>query len=497
MNFILSLSLIIWMSSRSKIVFFINNKRQEVSDRQCFQTLAEFLRYEVGLPGTKVVCAEGDCGACTALLGSFHDAEGGKLKYKSVNTCILPLFSMDACHLITVEGLRKGQELHPVQKAMVDNFGAQCGYCTPGFICSMAAMVENAVLKRKTKISEKTARNYLTGNLCRCTGYQPILKAAESLDLKTMETLRDRYHNDDRISEMKSLASQPVHIKGSNFELHLPVTIEEAVKIKGQNQKTKIIAGSTDSGVLVNKGKEDYISVLSLMHISSLYEIKKESGYLQIGARVTLSSLLNVVETEIPELGKMLNVFASPQIKNQATLIGNMMNASPIADTIPFLMANDAEKELQSINGKRWVPIADIFQGYKNLKVNADEIATSIRIRIPSKNTFVRLFKVARRKDLDISAITFAAEVEVNGNKIEKARVALGGVGPTPLRMKEIEKKLNGAEIEKSVFENVSADLLNLIKPLSDVRGSDDYRLQLCQNLFLKFYNELSQGQTP
>ncbi len=480
------------MQSRNKIVFHINQQRHEISDARVFQTLAEYLRYDLGLTGTKVVCAEGDCGACTTLLGSIHEVQDGKLRYKAVNSCILPLASLDGCHIITVEGLKKGAELHPVQKSMAENFAAQCGYCTPGFVCAMTALVEESLAQKKSCITEKSARNYLTGNLCRCTGYEPILNAAQALELSQIESLSNREHSDERLLEFRSLVGQSVHIKGEGFVFFSPTTVAAASELKSQFPDLKIIAGSTDLGVVVNKGRDQYKKVMSLQHIQELRQVNRRGDSLEVGARVTLTSLQKFVEQAVPEFGNILHVFASPQIKNQATLVGNLVNGSPIGDTLPFLVMNEARLVVHGSQGKREIVLEKFYLGYKKLDLRADEFVTAVIIPIAVQKNLMRLYKVARRKDLDISAVTFAGHIEIEGRIIKKARVVFGGVGPTVARIKELENAWIGSEFNRELFERSGQKLDQLIKPLSDVRGTSDFRMQLCRNLLLKFHDEIA-----
>jgi xanthine dehydrogenase small subunit len=504
--------ILISMKVRSSIVFYLNGQPQEVSGTQSLMTLSDFLRYEKSLTGTKVVCAEGDCGACTVLLASVHELEKNQLLFKSVNSCILPVLSLDGCHLVTVEGLKKENELHPVQKSMHENFGSQCGFCTPGFVCAMAALAEDSILKKK-QITEKRAQNYLTGNLCRCTGYTPILKAATSIDLKQIETLRDRYSDSKQIQNLKKQIKLPAEISLQNFKVFLPTTLDQALKLKNKFADLKIVAGATDLGVAVNKGRMQYQNVMSLQNISSLWKIQKRRNKLVIPARVTLAQLQKEIRALIPQTKKeaglkpnaeeacqstemseqingILNIFASPQIKNSGTLVGNVVNASPIADTIPFLLVNDAEIEVQSLKGTRLIPADEFYLGYKKLNLKPNEIVTAVHLPLFGSEHLSKLYKVSLRKDLDISAVTMAARFKLKNNKIQEARLAFGGVGPVVLRLKEVEKKWLGQDLNRNLLEGLSKEVSQWVTPISDVRGSKEYRLKLCQNLLLKMADE-------
>ena len=501
------------MKVRSSLVFYLNGQRHEVTGPQAFMTLSDYLRYERSLTGTKVVCAEGDCGACTVLLASVHEIEKSAWIFKSVNSCIMPVLALDGCHLVTVEGLKNGTEIHPVQKSMVENFGSQCGFCTPGFVCAMTALVEDSILDKK-EITEKRAKNYLTGNLCRCTGYTPILKAATSVDLKNTTTLQKRFSDSKQIQELKKSVKVPVEIVTPEMKLFLPATLDQALKLKQKYPEIKIVAGATDLGVAVNKGRSSYQYLMSLQNISTLWQIQKRRNKLVIPARVTLATLQkqltennqdknstgklalkakptgSAAPNSLSEFDGILNIFASMQIKNSGTLVGNVVNASPIADSIPFLIVSDAEIEVQSLKGTRMIPADEFYLGYKKLNLKPNEIVTAIHLPIHADDQLSKLYKVSLRKDLDISAVTMAARFKLKNNKIQEARLAFGGVGPVVLRLKEVEKKCVGQDLQKTLLQEISKTVGQWVTPISDVRGSKEYRLQLCQNLLLKMADE-------
>ena len=477
------------MKSRKSIYFILNSKAYEVTGEQCFLPLADFLRYERSLTGTKIVCAEGDCGACTVLLASVHEFDKGLLKFKAVNACILPLFAIDACQILSVEALKYENSLHPVQTSMLNQFASQCGYCTPGFVCAMTSLLEDSILNKKT-ITEKRAKNYMTGNLCRCTGYDPILKAAMALPLNT-ESLQKRFSNAKQITELKKHAKIPVEMKALGVSLFLPTNLKQAMKIKMNEKAVQIVAGATDIGVAVNKGRTEYRNVMSLQNISDLWEIKKTNDYIEISARVPLSEVQKYFKKVFPEMDQMLNIFASPQIKNSATLVGNVVNASPIADSIPFLMAQDAQVKIESAKGTRLVPIDKFYLGYKKLNLKSHELVSAIRIPTPSKHDVLKLMKVSLRKDLDISAVTLAIRIRQEKNNISEARIVFGGVGPVVFRIPKIEKQWLGQRFKKELLLDLSQNISKYVAPISDVRGSKEYRNLLCCNLLKKMADEM------
>jgi xanthine dehydrogenase small subunit len=473
---------------RSSIVFYLNGKRQEVSGEQAFQTVSDHLRYVRGLTGTKVVCAEGDCGACTVLVSRFR--EGRLQPYQGINSCIAFVYSLHRSHVITVEGLKTGTELHPVQDAMVEKQGSQCGFCTPGFVCSLALLTEDA--KREGfPLSDRKVRNYTTGNLCRCTGYAPILDAGVSIEVAQAPLLASLYGDDQIEAALRALPGESIRIRGDLKEVFLPQTLAEALAERASAPDIRLSAGTTDLGVVSNKGKLNLTRILSLQEIGELSRVSKDEAFVRVGARASLHSVERELEGDFPEFSKMLRIFASPQIKNSATLVGNLMNASPIADTIPFLRVAEAKVVLASSRGEGVLDINSfILPGYKKLDCKPDELVTALLI--PRTNHSFKLFKVSNRKDLDISAVTFAARFRLENGVFRDFSLALGGVGPSVLRMEKIEKEVTGKPLTLTLFRDLAANLGSLISPISDVRGSAGYRMQVARNLLLKFHDEVS-----
>ncbi|MBY0515891.1 MAG: FAD binding domain-containing protein [Bacteriovoracaceae bacterium] len=469
---------------RNSILTYINGERHELKDSQAFMTLSDFLRYQRGLTGTKVVCAEGDCGACTVLVSRFE--KKGMSSYQSINSCIAFMWQLDRSHVITVEGLKLGEKFHPVQEIMVSCHGAQCGYCTPGFICAMAGMADEAK-KESTPLTEKKVRNALTGNLCRCTGYQSIIEAGMKTDLTNVKPL-EQFYNDFAIAkEFEKLSG--VHLVSGEQEIYLPVTVPEAVKVI-QAVPVKLVSGATDLGVLYNKGKWAPQKMLSLMAIEDLREIKDLPDHVVVGARASLHQVEHMADKYFPEFGKMLHIFASPQIKNSGTLIGNMMNASPIADTIPFLKVAEARVVIAGAQGERKINVNDFFKpGYKQLDISSQEIVTHVEIP-KTKNQF-KLYKTSKRKDLDISAVTCAISFELEGKTFKKFSLAFGGVGASVLRFPKIESDVIGKTLTPKLMREIGIEVNKIVTPVSDVRGSEAYRRLLCSNLLMKFGDEI------
>jgi xanthine dehydrogenase small subunit len=470
---------------RDHILIHINGREHRIGADIAFETLANYLRQDVAATGTKIVCEEGDCGACTVLT-----RRSAKDDYRPVNSCILNLAQLDGSSIVTVEGLSRGAAeprreddplrvsappretvLHPVQEAMVQCHGAQCGYCTPGFVMAMAGMFEVC-----DRVNEKQVRDGLTGNLCRCTGYEPIIKAALAVDGGASAKMRDRY---------PALPDANDSVTVGNF--CAPATLDEAIAFKRDHPGCTIVQGGTDVGVWINKRNYAAPAMLSLAKIASLNEIREEDGVIVAGANTTLADFETFIADRIPELASIMAIFGSPQIKNAGTLVGNIANGSPIGDTLPYLFVAGAVLELN--DGARTVPIDRFYLGYRKFDLQPDEIITRLRIGIVRDT--LKLYKVSRRKDLDISAFTAAIRLAMTGDHIDRAGIAYGGVAPTVIRLPRTEAFLTGKSATLDTFEQAGRIARDEIKPISDVRGSADYRLQLAENIMSKFWYEV------
>jgi xanthine dehydrogenase small subunit len=465
---------------RDSVTFYLNGKRQTADAAMATQSLSRYLRYDLRATGTKIVCEEGDCGACTVLIGR---RENGSLRYRPINSCITFLFQLDCTHVVSVEGLTSNGKLTPVQDAMVRCHGAQCGYCTPGFIMAMAAMYEGSQIADR---SSQEIRAALTGNLCRCTGYEPIIKAG--LEVQNQPAIEELYPSAEMVRDFASIEREP--LRAGHFSK--PVTLKDAIEFKASNPKCVIVQGATDFGVWCNKRGFEPEAVLSLDGVEGLGELDVVGGELRAGGRVTLSQIESFVQDRVPELARVLDRFGSPQIKNAGTLAGNIANASPIADTLPFLYVTDARLELTGRNGMRTMPIASFYRGYKSLDLAADEIITRIIIPLPARGETLRLYKVSKRSHLDISSFTAAMLMRRAGDRIDSIRIAYGGVGPLILRLPRTESFLTGKSFSLGTLEDAGAVAREEITPISDVRGSRDFRLQLAENVLRKFYYDVA-----
>jgi xanthine dehydrogenase small subunit len=446
----------------------INGKPIELRGPAVFAPVSDLLRRDMGLTGTKVVCAEGDCGSCTVLLGK---ADG----FRPVCSCILLGGQLDGCSVLTVEGLKTGPDLTPVQQAMVTCQGSQCGYCTPGFVVAMTSLLDNG------PVTETKLRRGLTGNLCRCTGYDPILKAALAVDAETMPKLADLY------PDLDVDAADEVRVVDGPFEFFKPTTVKDACRFLIDHPGCTVLAGGTDIGVQLNKGTRPKATILSLAGLD-LQQRTTDNGQLTCGAGTSLADFESALADEIPEFARYMDLFGSPPIRNAGTIGGNIATGSPIGDLLPPLMVLDAEIELIGVEGIRTVPINSFYTGYRKSVLKPGELLTAVTIPIPPATDHVRIYKVSKRKDLDISTVSAAIRITTEADTIKTAAVAMGGVGPTPMRLAATEEALQGQPAAEATFDAAALVAAGEVRPISDVRGSAEYRARVAGNLIRKFY---------
>ena len=467
---------------RDYALIYANGHRHELRGHRVFQSLSDFLRYELQLTGTKVVCAEGDCGSCTLFIGRLN---GDRIEYTTVCSCIQYLFQLDGCHVVTIEGLKYGDELNPVQQSMVKCQGTQCGFCTPGFVASMYATLQSG------PVTEHALRRGLVGNLCRCTGYEPILKAGLDVPANSLKSLDVLYPRQAMIADMRAVAGEAIEVRDGGKTFYRPTTVAEAAKLKSE-PSCVVISGGTDLGVQMNKGLRELHTVLSLSGLEELTRVEVTSDAITLGSRVTLSILQSTVAEAIPAYGELMEYFGSPPIKNAGTIGGNICNGSPIADTVPALLALGATLELAGPNGVRQVPFESFYTGYKKNVMAADELLVRVIIPKPGPHDVLKLYKISKRKDLDISSVTAGFCFNFAGEVITSARVIIGGVGPTVGRLAETEAVLTGQPLSAELFERAAETAEAEIAPIGDVRGSKEYRLRIAGNLVRKCYVDLS-----
>ena len=465
---------------RDHLIIFVNGRRHEVRGERAFQSLSNFLRYDLGLIGTKVVCAEGDCGSCAVLIGR---RDGDSISYRAVTSCILFLYQLDGAHVVTIEGLKQDGQLNSVQDAMVRCQGAQCGFCTPGFVVSMCGMMEE-----NTPLDERSLRYGLTGNLCRCTGYESIIKAG--IESPATRRIKELYPPAEFVTtnDPVDITTAAQSASGGPRRSFKPTTITDAVKFKAENPDCVIIAGGTDLGVQINKQIRDPQIIMYVGAIEGSCDVALDDGVLVIGANATLTQLEQRTRELVPEFAQMLWRHGSPLIRNAGTLAGNIANGSPIGDTMPALYVLNGEIELTGRGGARRVNMNDFYTGYRKTVMAADEIITRVFMPLPQRDEIFRLYKISKRHDLDISTFTAAFWMRRKKGVIGEIRIAYGGCGPNIIRLRKTESALAGKPFNEAEIESATEIARGEITPISDVRGDAEYRFTLAENVLRKFY---------
>ncbi|MEO8877556.1 MAG: xanthine dehydrogenase molybdopterin binding subunit, partial [Polyangiaceae bacterium] len=464
--------------------FLLNGVAVHVDGESPTTTLLQYLRAQ-GMTGSKEGCAEGDCGACTALFVEKDAA--GRPTYRAINSCIALLPMVAGREVVTVEGVGAHGE-HPVQAAMVKHYGSQCGYCTPGFICSMFEGYYRGDL------DPCHVNDQLSGNLCRCTGYRPIREAMlEALQVRKTASADDDLFQLRLGREVPAAPSLAYRAKGKTFLR--PTTIAELLALRGQHPEAALIAGATEIGVEINKKQSPYPFLISTEGVAELAEIEEQDGVWRIGGAVTLTAIEERIGREFPMLQKMLSVFASRQIRSRATLAGNLVTASPIGDMAPVMLALDAELELESAaRGLRRFPLSEFFVSYRKTTLQPDEILRAILLPRRASGRYISdSFKVSKRRELDISIVAAAFCVELGANDIVRsARLAYGGVAATPVRARKTESFLAGKTWSSDTVRSAAEILAAEFSPIRDVRSGPEYRRGLIVTLFEKFFSGAS-----
>lgn len=449
------------------------------------RTLLELLREDLQCAGTKEGCNEGDCGACTVVLG---EAQEGNIKFSAVNSCIRLAHSIDGLALWTVEDLAQADgTLHPAQKALVQCHGSQCGFCTPGFVMSLFGMYQNYVGKG-VSITRELAQEELSGNLCRCTGYRPILEAA-----KTMAQLPRVYINTDKLLQKLEQIRKSKQALEVNFPYISPVSLSELLVARSANPTAQIVAGCTDVGLWINKMHMQFEQVLDVTRVHELRQIEDYTHHLAIGAAVTLSDAFAALVKDRPQLHTFAARFAGLPVRNSGTLGGNIANGSPIGDSMPLLIALGANIVLMSLRGHREIPLENLYTGYRKNVMASDEVLAWIKVPKPTKSEFFRVYKISKRFDDDISAVCLAIALKLKNGKVRAASIGVGGVAATPVRAHKTESLLTGKVWTQATVQHAMMTIGNEFSPISDMRASSAYRLQVLGNLLQRFWLE-TQG---
>ena len=464
-------------SATNKSPTVLLNGRSVSIDHNVHATLLDFLR-DQGLTGAKEGCAEGECGACTVVM--LEDHAGGCV-YRAVNSCLMLAPMAADREIYTVEALASRGELAEVQKAMAEAGGSQCGYCTPGFVMSMFAEQY-----RPGRLGACDPAG-LSGNLCRCTGYRPIRDAALSLGLAPQGALRERLLR-------PAPRLEPVTYRAEDSVFERPGSLAECFAIAAAYPEARWIAGATDMGVESNLRFRRWPRLVSLEGVAELREFVETGDAVQIGAGLSLTEIALRWAGAPPVFREWLELFASPPIRNRATLGGNLATASPIGDSAPLLLALNASVHLAGAGGRRTVPLASFFKGYRQTALAPGEVLTAIEIPKPFA-TAIRFYKAAKRRVDDISTVAAAFSTDQDGaGRVTRAVFAFGGVAAVPLRVYAAEEAVLGERWNQAAVERVQAALQRTLKPIGDHRGSAEYRLEVAKSLVEKFWWERQEA---
>ena len=471
------------------IRFILNGEDVSLTSVRPTETLLDYLRLKRRLTGTKEGCAEGDCGACTVLVGRLID---GMLQYESVNACIRFIGSLHGTHVVTIEHLAGPDGmLHPIQQAMVDCHGSQCGFCTPGFVMSLYGLWLST-----DKPDRNTIERALQGNLCRCTGYEPIVRAAEQVSAARPSAIFDPLER-NRTEIMARLwalqTGETITLEDNGERLIIPASASALAEILAEEPTATVVAGSTDVGLWVTKQMRPLNPVVFINGISELQTIQRGERGLTIGAGVTYSQAMAVLAETVPAFAGLVNRIGGEQVRNMGTIGGNIANGSPIGDTPPPLIALGASVNLRSRGGSRMVPLDIFFIAYGKQDRRPGEFVESIFVPLPEEGARLAVYKITKRRDEDITAVCGAFNLTLGEDgTVRNIRIAYGGMAATPKRALSVEAALRGKAWAEETIIEAQAAYDRDYKPLTDWRASAEYRQITARNLLLRFFLETS-----
>jgi len=476
---------------RQEIRFLLGSETRVLRAFDPTLTVLDYLRQNEGLVGTKEGCNEGDCGACTVVRVRLAD---GALRYEAVNACIQFVGTLDGCQLLTVEHLAgaKGR-LHPVQQAMVECHGSQCGFCTPGFVMSLFALTRHT----GQAPDEAAIDDALAGNLCRCTGYAPIARAAKhmyELDPRIDEIAAREV---ETISALQALAdTRTVSVARGARQFYAPATLDTLAQLVLDHPEATLVAGSTDVGLWVTKQMQRPGTIIYLGRVAALARLEETTEGIDIGAAVTYTDAADALVRHRPDMGEVIRRLGSLPIRNAGTIGGNVANGSPIGDMPPMLIAAGATLHLRRGVEQRTLPLEDFFLAYGSQDRRPGEFVEKFSVPTPAPGTRFRAYKISKRFDQDISAVLGAFALRLEGETVAAARVAFGGMAATPKRATAVETRLIGAAWTEATVRAAMVELARDFQPITDMRASVNYRLRVAQNLLLRLFIETTDPTT-
>jgi len=471
------------------IQFLLNHELRSEHSLDPNLTVLRYLREHRHKTGTKEGCASGDCGACTVVVGEL-DSVGGRerIRYRTLNACLTFVATLHGKQLLTVEDLQHRGDLHPVQQAMVDCHASQCGFCTPGFVMSLFALRKNV-----EGSDPAAAHQALAGNLCRCTGYRPILAAAERACADRRPDQFDAAEA-ETVARLKAIAPRRTAELGDGEKrCLLPLTVADLAALYEAEPEARLLAGGTDLALEVTQQQRSLPVLIHLGHIADMKRIETFDDRLEIGAAAALTDCHEALAREYPDFGELLGRFASQQIRNQGTLGGNIGNASPIGDSPPLLIALGATLLLRKGDRSRTLALEDYFRGYKITAREDGEFIERIIVPRARAGQAFRAYKLSKRLDDDISAVCAAFNLTLVDGAVREARIAFGGMAAIPKRAAACERALAGAVLDAALIERACAALAEDFAPLGDFRASREYRLLAAQNLLRRCFIELTE----
>ncbi len=474
--------------SSSVVKFIHNNKIIEIQDVDPNETLLNYIREKLNKTGTKEGCAEGGCGACTVVLGYLKN---NKIFYQSVNACIVFLPTIHGKQLILVEDLvGKDGSLHPVQKSMVNFHGSQCGFCTPGFVMSLFSMYKNF-----SSFDKKIIKNSIAGNLCRCTGYQPIINAAKSLNNKSkVDQFYQTKNETIKLLKIINKKNNSLTINRIDKKYFAPQTINELKILLKKYPKSKILSGGTDLSLIVTKERKTINSIIYINSIKELNYIKKNNKYIEIGATTPLIEFESEIIKHYPDFKDILERYGSVQIRNVATIAGNIATASPIGDTLPLLLALNEKIVISNSKNDKILYLKDFFINYRKTKLKNGQFIKLIKIPLLQNNIF-KAYKISKRIDDDISAVCASFNLNIKNNIIVSISIAYGGMTAIPKKALQCEKSLLNKDLSEKNINIAQKFLEKDFNPIDDMRASSQYRMKIAKNLLFKCYQEIKNNK--